>query len=70
MATARGGQIQRRGPRPAARLAIGLVVLLLVVAALSGLVALTLTADDQGAPRAPWAQRGAPDVRPQPLDEQ
>jgi hypothetical protein len=70
MATAQGGQIQRRGPRPAARLAIGLVVVLLVVAALSGLVALTLAADDQGAPRAPWAQRGAPDVRPQPLDEQ
>jgi hypothetical protein len=70
MVTAHGGQTQRPGPRPAARLALVLVVVLLVVAALAGLVALTLAADDQGKPRAPWAQRGAPDVRPQPLDEQ
>jgi hypothetical protein len=70
MATAHGGQLQRRPPRPAARLALGLVVVLLVVAALAGLVALTLAADDRRTPQAPWAQRGAPDVRPQPLDEQ
>jgi hypothetical protein len=70
MATARGGQIQRRGRRPAARLAIGIAAALLVIAALAGLVALTLAVDDRRAERAPWAQRGAPDVRPQPLDEQ
>jgi Tfp pilus assembly protein PilX len=70
MATAQDGQTRRRGPRPAARLALGLVVALLVVAALSGLVALTLAADDRRPARAPWAQRGAPDVRPQPVDAQ
>ena len=70
MATAHDGHVQRRGPRPLARLALGLVVLLLVVAALAGLVALTLAADDQRTQQAPWAHRGAPDVRPQPLDEQ
>jgi Tfp pilus assembly protein PilX len=70
MATAPGGQMQRRGPRPAARPALGLVVALLVVAALAGLVALTLAADDRRTQQAPWARRGAPDVRPQPLDEQ
>ena len=51
-------------------LALGLVVLLLVVAAFAGLVALTLAADDQRTERAPWAQRGAPDVKPQPIDQQ
>jgi hypothetical protein len=66
MAAAHGGQVERRGRRPA----LGLVVALLVVAALAGLVALTLAVDDQRTPQAPWAQRGAPDVRPQPLDEQ
>jgi hypothetical protein len=70
MATAQGEPIRRRGPRPAARLAVGLVVVLLVVAALAGLVALTLAADDRRSDRAPWARPGAPDVRPQPLDEQ
>jgi hypothetical protein len=70
MATAQGGRMQRRGPRPAARLALGLVVALLVVAALAGLVALTLAAGDQRKQQAPWAQRGAPDVTPPPLDEQ
>jgi hypothetical protein len=70
MAAARDGHLQRPGPRPAARLAVGLVVALLVVAALAGLVALTLAADDQRKDQAPWAQRGAPDVKPRPLDEQ
>ena len=70
MATAQGEPIRRRGPRPAARVALGLVVLLLVVAAIAGLVALTLAADDRRAERAPWAQPGAPDVRPQPLEAQ
>jgi hypothetical protein len=70
MATAHGGHVQRRGPRPLARLALGLVVVLLVVAALAGLVALTLAVDDHSTQQAPWAHRGAPDVRPQPLDEQ
>jgi hypothetical protein len=70
MATARDGRMQRRQARPPARLALGLVVVLLVIAACAGLVALTLAVDDQRAPRAPWAQRGAPDVKPQPLDEQ
>ncbi|MEA2381852.1 MAG: hypothetical protein QOH72_1823 [Solirubrobacteraceae bacterium] len=70
MAAAQGGQLQQSEPRPAARLALGLVVALLVVAALAGLVALTLAADDQRKQQASWARRGAPDVRPQPLDEQ
>jgi hypothetical protein len=70
MATASGDQYHRRGPRPAARLALGLVLVLLVVAACGGVVALTLAADDHRAETAPWAKRGAPDVRPQPLDEQ
>jgi hypothetical protein len=67
---AHGEPIRRRRRRPPASLALGLVVLLLVVAAFAGLVALTLAADDQRAPRAPWAQRGAPDVKPQPIDQQ
>jgi hypothetical protein len=70
MAAAQGEPIRRRGPRPAARFALGLVVALLVVAALAGLVAVTLAADDRRSERAPWARPGAPDVRPQPLDEQ
>ena len=70
MATAQGEPIRRRGPRPAARFAVGLVVALLIVAAFAGLVALTLAANDRRAERAPWARPGAPDVRPQPLDEQ
>jgi hypothetical protein len=57
------------GPRPAARPALGLVVALLVIAALAGLVGVTLAADDQRTRQAPWARR-SPDVRPQPLDEQ
>jgi hypothetical protein len=69
MAAARGEPIRRRR-RPAASLAIGLGIVLLVGAALAGLVALTLATDDQRMPRAPWAQRGAPDVRPQPIDQQ
>jgi hypothetical protein len=67
---AQGEPIRRRRRRPVASLALGLVVVLLVVAAFAGLVALTLAADDQRAPRAPWAQRGAPEVRPQPIDQQ
>jgi hypothetical protein len=70
MATAQGGQYRRPGPRPAARLALGLVLVLLVIALCAGVVALTLAADDQRAPSAPWAKPGAPDVKPQPLDEQ
>jgi hypothetical protein len=70
MATAQGGQYRRHGPRPAARLALGLVLVLLVIAVCGGVVALTLAADDQRAPSAPWAKPGAPDVKPQPLDEQ
>jgi Tfp pilus assembly protein PilX len=69
MATARGQPIRRRR-RPVVSLAIALVVALLVVAALAGLVALTLATDDQRTARAPWAQPGAPDVRPQPIDQQ
>jgi hypothetical protein len=67
---AAGEPIPGRRRRPIVSLALGLVVLLLVVAAFAGLVALTLAADDRRAPRAPWAQRGAPDVRPQPIDQQ
>jgi len=70
MATAPGDQYQRRGPRPAARLALGLVLVLLVIAACGGVVALTLAADDHRTDTAPWAKRGAPDVKPQPVDEQ
>jgi hypothetical protein len=70
MATAQGGQYRRQGPRPAARLALGLVVVLLAIALCGGIVALTLAADDRRAPAAPWAKPGAPDVKPQPLDEQ
>jgi hypothetical protein len=70
MATAHDGHLQRRGPRPVARLALGLVVVLLAVAALARDVALNQAADDQRTEQAPWAHRGAPDVRPQPLDEQ
>jgi hypothetical protein len=70
MATAQGGQYERHGPRPAARLALGLALVLLVIALCGGLVALTLAADDQRSPSAPWAKPGAPDVKPQPLDEQ
>ena len=46
------------------------MLVLLVVAACGGVVALTLAADDHRAETAPWAKRGAPDVKPQPLDEQ
>jgi hypothetical protein len=67
---AQGEPIRRRRRRPVTSLALGLVVVLLVVAACAGLVALTLAADDQRAPRAPWAQRGAPEVKPQPIDQQ
>jgi Tfp pilus assembly protein PilX len=70
MAAAQGEPIRGRRRRPGVSLAIGLAVALLVVAALAGLVALTLAADDQRAPQAPWAQRGAPDVKPQPIDQQ
>ena len=70
MAAAQGESIRGRRRRPVVSLALGLVVVLLVVAAFAGLVALTLAADDQRAPRAPWAQRGAPDVKPQPIDQQ
>ena len=70
MAAARGEPIRPRRRRPVASLALGLVVVLLVVAAFAGIVALTLAADDQRAPQAPWAQRGAPDVKPQPIDQQ
>jgi hypothetical protein len=70
MATAQGGRDERPRPRPAARLAVGLALVLLVIALCAGVVALTLAANDQGGPVAPWAKRGAPDVKPQPLDEQ
>ena len=70
MAAAQGEPIRRRRRRPVVSLALGLVVLLLVVAAFAGLVALTLAADDQRTERAPWAQRGAPDVKPLPIDQQ
>ena len=69
MATARG-EASRRRRRAMASLAIALVIALLVVAAVASLVALTLPADDQRTARAPWAQPGAPDVRPQPIDQQ
>jgi len=67
---AHGEPIRRRRRRPVVSLALGLVVVLLIVAAFAGLVALTLAAGDQRAPRAPWAQRGAPEVKPQPIDQQ
>jgi hypothetical protein len=70
MAAAQGEPIRGRRRRPVVSLALGLVVVLLVVAAFAGLVALTLAADDQRAQQAPWAQRGAPDVKPQPIDQQ
>jgi len=46
------------------------VLLLLAIAACGGIVALTPAADDHRAETAPWAKRVAPDVKPQPLDEQ
>jgi hypothetical protein len=64
------GEPIRRRRRPVVSLALGLVVVLLVVAAFAGLVALTLAADDQRTERAPWAQKHAPDVKPQPIDQQ
>jgi hypothetical protein len=67
---AQGEPIPGRRRRPVVSLALGLVVVLLVVAAFAGLVALTLAADDQRAARAPWAQKGAPDVKPLPIDQQ
>jgi hypothetical protein len=70
MATMREEPGRARRRRPVVSLALGLVVVLLVVAAFAGLVALTLATDDQRTQRAPWAQRGAPDVKPQPIDQQ
>ena len=66
MATAHGEPIRRGVPRPAARLARAIVVVLLVAA----LVAITLAVDHRKSGQAPWARPGAPDVRPQPIDEQ
>ena len=70
MATAHGEPIRQRGPRPAARLARAIVVVLLVVAVVAALVAITLAVDDRRTEQAPWARPGAPDVTPQPIDEQ
>ena len=70
MATAHGEPIRGRGPRPAARLARAIVVVLLLVAVVAALVAITLAVDDGRSAQAPWARPGAPDVRPQPIGEQ
>jgi hypothetical protein len=70
MATAHGEPIRQRGPRPAARLARAIVVVLLLVAVVAALVAITLALDDRRTEPAPWARPGAPDVRPPPIDDQ
>ena len=70
MATARGEPIRGRGPRPAARLARAIGVVLLLLAVVAALVAITLALDDRRSEQAPWARPGAPDVRPQPIGEQ
>jgi hypothetical protein len=67
---AQGEPIRGRRRRPVVSLAIGLVVVLLVVAAFAGLVALTLAADHHRTAQAPWARKGAPDVKPLPIDQQ
>jgi hypothetical protein len=56
--------------RPVQTLAITVVCLLLIVAGIAAMVAFATAADEQRRERAPWAQRGAPEVRPQPLDGQ
>ena len=70
MGAAHGEPIRRRGPRPVARRGRAIVVVLLVVAVVAALVAVTLAVDDRRTAQAPWARPGAPDVRPQPIDEQ
>src|SRR3954467_3549307 len=60
MATAQGGYDERRGPRPAARLALGLALVLLVIALCGGLVAPTLAAAHPPRPVAPGGQAGPP----------
>jgi len=45
-------------------------VVLLLVAVVAALVATTLALDDRRSEQAPWARPGAPDVRPQPIDQQ
>ena len=70
MATAHGEPVRGRGPRPAARLARTIVVVLLLVAVVAALVAIALALDDRRSGQAPWARPGAPDVRPQPIDQQ
>ncbi len=70
MASAAGTDLEPRGRRPAQRAAIALAIALLVLAVFAVLVALTVAAGDARSDRAPWARPGAPDVRPQPLDEQ
>ena len=70
MATAHGEAVRGRGPRPAGRLARAIVVVLLLVAVVAALVAITLALDDRRSGQAPWARPGAPDIRPQPIDQQ
>jgi hypothetical protein len=70
MATAHSDDIRPRGRRPVRTLAIALVCVLLIVAGIAAIVAFATAADDRHGGRAPWARPGAPDVRPQPLDEQ
>ena len=70
MGAAHGEPIRRHGPRPAARLARAIVVVLLLVAVVAALVAIALALDDRRSEQAPWARPGAPDVRPQPIDQQ
>jgi len=70
MATAHGEPGRGRGPRPAGRLARAIVVVLLLVAVVAALVAIALALDDRRSGQAPWARPGAPDVRPQPIDQQ
>jgi hypothetical protein len=70
MVVARPQEVQPRRRRPLQTLAVTAVCLLLIVAGIAALVAIATAADEQRRERAPWAQRGAPEVRPQPLDEQ
>ena len=70
MAATHPDDARPRRRRPLHALAITLVCLLLIVAGIAAIVAFATAADERRSERAPWAQRGAPDVRPQPLDEQ
>jgi amino acid transporter len=70
MVAARPEDVHPRRRRPLQTLAIALVCLLLIVAGIAALVAFATAAENRRSERAPWARPGAPEVRPQPLDEQ